>query len=225
MVLRRIDREQVAGSVQDDFHHFALRITHDEAVIRGVEAETIRAPWSTCPAASIPLQRLVGAALFERASDIGRVIDMRAQCTHLFDLVGLLVALAWRGDAGLGYDAYVRGEGPTFDARLDCNGEQMLHWQVVDNYVAGATSVSLGRGFREWTETLPVAPAEHAFVLRRAVFVAGGRRQRLEEWASPDDLRLPVDVCYSLGSVVRQTAIRTIGTRVDFAAMAATAGN
>jgi len=223
ILLQRIDAGQVAGSVEDDFHHFALRLFHANGVVDAVEVDAVRVPWTTCPAAAVPLRQMAGATLIERASDIGGLIDMRAQCTHLFDLAGLLLALAWRGEPGRRYDAYVGIDDDTLDARLDRDGETVLAWPIAGNRIVGPAPVSLGRGFREWTETLPAARAEQAFVLRRAVFVAGGRRERLEEPATPDDLGLPVGVCHTLGAAVRMSARQMIGTRIDFAAIAGTA--
>ena len=219
ITLQRIDAGEVAGSVEDDFHHFALRLRHAGGMVTGIEADAIRVPWTTCPGAAIPLRQLVGANLVERASDIGGMIDMRAQCTHMFDLAGLLLALAWRGDPGCRYDAYVRIADTPCAARLDRDGAAVLEWQIADDCIAGAPPVPLGRGFRAWSETLTAMPAEHAFVLRRAVFVAGGRRERLDDVVSPDDLGLPVGACYSFDREIRQSARRVIGTQIDFAGM------
>lgn len=221
IALRRVDAELVTGLMRDDFHHFELAIAHRAQVVDDVLAKTVRAPWTTCPGAATALQRLVGAALIERASDVGRLIDMRAQCTHMFDLAGLLLAFARRGEASLDYDAFVEQIDEAFDARLERDGAPVLRWTGSGNRVASDPPVSLGRGFRAWTEAMAVQPAEHAFVLRRAVFVAGGRREALDEHATADELGLPVGVCYSLGSDVRQRARRTIGTRVDYAAQIA----
>lgn len=213
------------GTVQDDFHHFVIRLRVTAGRVAAIAAETLRAPWSTCAAADLPLLALVGQPLVERASDIGRLIDMRAQCTHMFDLAGLLLAAASRHEQALDYEAFVEpaASGTGMDARLEQAGAVALAWRVAGGRITfpvAAAGVPLDRGFRAWSEGLPLLEAERAFVLRRAIFVSKGRRQRLIESDSPDGLGLPVGVCHSLGAAIRRDAIRLKDTRIDYAAIA-----
>src|SRR5690554_7663795 len=88
---------EVTGHLEDDFHNFVIYLRHDCKRVISISAEVIRYPWSTCPGAVQPLQALVAKPLVSRASDIGKLIDMRTQCTHLFDLAGLMMAHAYKG--------------------------------------------------------------------------------------------------------------------------------
>ena len=58
---RRIQLEQqpgaLSGSLEDDCHGFRVRITHDDKIVTGVEADTLRIPLSSCPGAVEPLQQ------------------------------------------------------------------------------------------------------------------------------------------------------------------------
>jgi hypothetical protein len=47
--------ERATGWVEDDFHHFGVMIEHRAGVVTRVTAVAPRAPWSTCPAAVLPL--------------------------------------------------------------------------------------------------------------------------------------------------------------------------
>ena len=80
---------EINAWVKDDFHHFVLNIHHDGTRIRDVSSSSPRHPYSTCPSAGEQLQSLIGAPFTERATDIGKWLNMRLQCTHLFDLAGL----------------------------------------------------------------------------------------------------------------------------------------
>lgn len=187
--LCRLDDRSCYGWVDDDFHNFGVRITYLEGLITEVTVQTRRAPWTSCAAASIPLQALTGQPLHPRASDIGRLVDMRLQCTHMFDLAGLVMAHACRSEPERSYLVTVPMRPTSFDeprirqvgrthATLTQNGQQSMSWELEDEDIVGPAAYaghSLNQGFRAWTETLPVEEAEQAFVLRRAIMVSTGR--------------------------------------------------
>ncbi len=197
---------EVTAWMEDNFHHFAVRLQHDGDKVLSVDAISRRTPWSTCAAASTKLQALVGQKLVSRASAIGDMLSMRMQCTHMFDLAGLALAAAANGVAHRVYQATVtlrqplpvKGAPHTGQcvAVLCRDGEEVLHWVVEDQAIVSPESRSLLRGFRAWTETLPIREAEDALVLRRAVDVSGGLSVDLDSIASPLDLNMPA-VCHS----------------------------
>ena len=224
---RRIDLAspeagEVRAWVEDDFHHFGVILHHDEHRVTGIRGIAERAPWSTCPAAAIKLQDLVGRGLIPRASDVGRLIDMRMHCTHLFDLAGLAMAHAAHGRVHRGYEALVadrEDQAAPFEASLWLDGGCVLAWTVAQGRIVAPPTCagqSLDRGFRAWTEGLPTEEADRAFMLRRAVFVAGGRGTDLDGFGTADELRMPA-LCHTLQLGQRKRALRQVGTTRDYA--------
>lgn len=228
IALRRKCSTVSFGWLEDDFHHFGVRITHTGNVITHVHAVTRRAPWSTCPAAEVALRDMEAQELRERASDIGRMIDMRRQCTHMFDLAGLVMAFAWRGDHARDYLAEVPvrplayRDGLPFNigfatATLLRDGISSLTWHIEGSRIVetgGEPGPSLNRGFREWTEKMPVAEAEQAFVLRRAVMVAAGRGMDLDRFDTASQAPLP-PVCHTFRGDL-ETTRRWKGSTLDY---------
>jgi hypothetical protein len=229
----RTDGDAVIGWLEDDFHHFGVTLRHRDGLITDVAAVAIRAPWTTCAGASIPLRALIGKPLLERASDIGRLIDMRLQCTHMFDLAGLVLAHAWHRRSTRRYESIVpdRGmvvqeakrsgiPGGIVDATLTCDGALVQGWRTDGERIIGSENLagrSFDRGFREWTEALPVDEAEYAFILRRAIFVSGGRGVDLDRLNRADDTALP-SLCHTLQPASRFDALRNRGATRDYAA-------
>lgn len=226
IALRRVDARQSFGRVEDDFHHFGVTIAHRAGVIESVRTTTRRAPWSTCAAAMLPLRALEGQRLRERASDVGAMIDMRSQCTHMFDLAGLVMAAAARDIAARDYlaevpgrpivftDGFARNVGATV-ATLRRDGERVLAWQLENNRIVGPEGgQSLDRGFRAWTEAMEIDAAEQAFVLRRAIMVSTGRNIDLDRVETAADAPLP-PVCHTFRGTLT-AALRQHGSTRDF---------
>ena len=229
----RAETDAVIGWLEDDFHHFGVALSHRDGRIAEVSVTTIRVPWTTCAGASAPLRALIGKPLLERASDIGRLIDMRLQCTHMFDLAGLAIAHAWHGRGTRRYEAIVPDfgsavpetarleiTGGTVEATLARDGATVQAWRIDGDRILGPgdlTGRPLARGFRAWTEGLPVDEAEHAFILRRAIMVAGGRGIDLDRLSGPDDTTMPF-ACHTLQPAQRFRALRNPGTTRDYAA-------
>lgn len=183
--LNRIVRVTVAAgraraAVEDDFHHFRLNLRHAAGCVVAIEPESLRFPYSLCPAAGERLHELVGAPLLPRASDIFRLTEPRLQCTHQFDLAALAIARAAQG-AGVTYRIEIPDpvEGRT-RARLWRDGRAVLTWDVEGYAISGPEPYAgrgLGAGFTDWVASrFDEAEAEAALVLRRGVFVSRGRR-------------------------------------------------
>jgi len=230
---RRIDlyrrgKGRVIGWVEDDFHHFGVCLDYEEGLVSGLQVAAERVPWATCPGAAVPLQLLVGQRLVARSSDVGRLIDMRLQCTHLFDLAGLLLAHAFHGRGRRSYEAVIadrawerEGDGFRFGpgrAVVWRDEREAMVWDMDGTDIVGPapyTGHSIQRGFREWTEGMDVETAEAATVLRRAVFVSGGRPRDLDRRASADTIGFD-GVCHSYQPGVREQAFRIAGATRRF---------
>lgn len=214
--LRAWDRNTVVGWLEDDHHHFGMTLVHDGALIQDVRIASTRHPWTTCQSAGEPMQNLIGQPLFSRCSDIGTFIDMRRQCTHLFDLAGLLASHAFHRRDHRRYEGEVRrldsiesGVDATWlRASLGRDGQQVMQWDVCQNRIMrpeGSAGHTIDHGFREWIETLDEAIAEDAFVLRRAVFVAQARTMNLTRLRLPEEVPA---VCHTYQPESREAAVR-----------------
>lgn len=231
--LSRPDERTAIGWLEDDYHHFGVTIAHEGATVRAVRAASPRHPWTTCPGALQAIEALVGQPLVRRCSDVGRLIDMRSQCTHLFDLAGLVLAQAAQGRPPRRYEVvipdraviagdetggFARAFGPT-TARLSKDGIEVMAWDIDgDRIIAPATAAgrSLQRGFREWTEVMPEGEAEHATILRRSIMVGSGRVGGMDGVASADELTTMGAVCFTFQPERRGAARFIAGSRLDF---------
>jgi hypothetical protein len=174
---------RVVGELQDDFHHFAIDVTHDGERVTAVRGGDLRVPWTTCPGALAPLEGLVGLELTPTLRAAPRYTDPRAHCTHLLDLASYAIAHASRGaNETRSYDVCVpdRVDGRTF-ATVDRDGERILTWEIDRNAIVSPEvfvghSVA-GRGFAAWAdETLDADVSEAAQILRRTCLISIGRR-------------------------------------------------
>jgi len=217
----------VEGGLEDDFHHFSVRLEHDGALVRAVAGRAHRWPWTTCPDAVTPLRALEGMELSPRCLAPGDVADPKHNCTHLFDLAGLCVAHAARG-GGTGttrqYDvaipAAAQGGQPTVvSCRRD--GEIVHEWTLKGRRCAAPepfASAPWRGGFLKWAdETFDPDVAESAIVLRRACDIGMGRGMDLDAVDRADEMEsLMLGVCYTMQPVQIRVALRNKGTVRDF---------
>lgn len=217
----------VDGGLEDDFHHFTVRIHHDGAVVRSVEARAHRWPWTTCPDAAVPLRALEGTELSPRCLAIGAHADPRQNCTHMFDLAGLCIAHAARGGAEgttRQYDLEVPAaaqHGRPTQVRCWRDGKLVHQWTLEGRRCVRPepyASAPWRGGFLRWAdETLDPDAAESAIVLRRACDIGMGRGMDLDAVERADDLApVMLGVCYTMQPAQIGVALRNTGTIRDF---------
>lgn len=230
--IRRHDDRTAVGWLEDDFHHFGVTIRHDGHHVTDLSVATPRHPYTTCAAVGAPLKALVGSPLLQRASDIGRYIDMRLQCTHVFDLAGLVLAHIANGRIHRRYEATVedreivrweadlrRTLGPG-SATLRQDGLPVLYWEIDQHAITGPDAwagQSLKEGFRERTEATDVESAEHAMVLRRAIMIAGGRSTSRASFPLPG-VRSVGALCHTFQPGQREKALWIEGSEKNWQA-------
>jgi hypothetical protein len=231
---RAIDLQSSGDSVvawlEDDFHHFGIEMRHDGNKVIAVDGQATRFPRDTCPGALGILQEVVGMPLNARSTALGQHTNMRMHCTHLFDLLGLAIAHAACGREHRRYDAMVPDREPLDSENatsrlggrtrpeLYRDGDLVLTWELVGNSItepADYAGISLGRGFRQWTETLAVDEAEAAHVLSRATLIALGRLIDLQA-LPPEGVKGAEGVCYSFQPEVARRSRHIIGTSRDY---------
>lgn len=202
---------QVTSALEDDIHCMKVVLRHDGQAITGVEAEMVRAPWTSCPGADAVLQQtFTGMTLDEATARGGKKLN----CTHLYDLAELAAAHA-RDDAETAYDIFVTDpEGGSVEAELRCNGETLLEWRLKDDVLLAPEDLAGCAVFnlRERIGGLTGADREAARILQWACLVAHGRHFPWhDEGIAP---RLPPS-CHGL-QPERAIWAKNVGERFDF---------
>lgn len=196
----------IGGAIEDDFHHFLIRLDHDGTRVTGAQGRALRHPWSACGLAPGHLAReLVGARLADVAAR-----DPFQHCTHTFDLAVLCAADAL-DDAPSVLDMKVadRVDGRT-TATLERNGEECLRWLLEGTAIAGPAPFA-GRETKklsQWKSEFSPEVAEWCAMLRRACYVSGGRQHHrpLGPFATHSPLaRLKPCFNYQPGNVEQST--------------------
>jgi hypothetical protein len=202
----------VRSEVEDDYHHMRVTLRHAGGVVTAVEAQMVRAPWTTCPGAEARLvETFTGVPLAEFAA---RNSDKPTNCTHLHDLATLAAAHADDAEP-LVYD--VLAEDPVNGRRrleLRRNGAPAMRWLEVDGKLveppqaAGLTLLQL----RPYIDALDPQRQEEARVLRWGGIVAHGRRIPLENQS--DASKMP-PTCFTFQPQNKLKAVR-VGEIRDF---------
>lgn len=210
---------QVRAVLEDDFHHFRVVVEHRDGSVSAVRGETPRHPFTACPGATSELDRLAGMRIDHVAHSVTLHTDPSQQCTHMFDLAGLAIALAARGERYRRYDIDVpRHVDGRSHALLRCNGTLVLDWEVEGSTILGPApyaGVDMRQGMARWAlGTLPVAEAEAALVLRRCALISLGRLKDLDR----EPHAHLSGRCYAQQPERAPQAIRIVGSTWDFSA-------
>ncbi|MCB0995257.1 MAG: hypothetical protein KDB21_09220, partial [Acidimicrobiales bacterium] len=176
---------------------------HRDGRVAGWDVDPLRTPWSPCAGSATQLDELIGTPLSTSTLASAAGLDVRQQCTHLFDLALLTISHAARGIAERHYDATVPDwTEPPFAATLDRDGRRMLRWELGTTAEItappGFAGVSLRGGFLAWSEQrLHPDLAEAAQVLRRAVWLSPARLIDLEGCDDAIESSLTPGVCWT----------------------------
>ena len=215
----------VTVELEDGNHGFRLRLRHDGSVVRGVEADTIRHPFGTCPEAVVPLREFVGHRLADGSKALRARLDPGAHCTHLFDRAMLATEHAAQGASGrvVDYEMAVHDEAAGITrAELRRDGAALHRWDIQAHRIVAPAEHQgqpLMRGFHAWASAAFAGPElEAAAALQRAYFVAQSRRFDFEPpEANPGSADgMPHGSCYSYNRGVVERAFRSAGTVRDF---------
>lgn len=166
--------------VEDDFHHFRVRLLHDGKIVKDVTSATNRSPYSLCIVAGNRLRELVGMELTTDMTAAFRQTNARLQCTHQHDIAAVAITAAARGTNSCKY--YVRVpdavDGKT-RPELFKDDNLILQWDLDYDKIVGPkpyVDLGLGGGFTSWVaENLSHEEAEAALVLRRGIYITRGR--------------------------------------------------
>jgi hypothetical protein len=222
-ILLRADKDKITAGLEDNYHALSLFLSHDGKVVTGISAETIRAPFNTCIGAIDVLQGLVGVELSVSPKAISSHSDPRINCTHLYDLAVLAIAMAERGETQRRYDMEIPDEvDEKTISSVKLNGEVVLRWSF-KNMIIETPQFLKGQNFfeglrRRLEETLEGDELEAALVLQQAHFVSLGRPFDFESLSGMRivDEPLPKGTCYAFGPGVIEEGYRLPGTIKDF---------
>jgi len=217
------------GELGDDFHHFTVALTHDGDRVTSLEGKPVRIPWTTCPGALVPLQRMNGIGIAEPILEITRHTPAKAQCTHLHDLTCLAIAHAGRvsrgGRASRRYDVTVpdRVERRS-ECHIEIDGIVRLRWslegmRVIEGSDTSFDGLSIGsKPFREALRGQSSADAvEAAWILQRAVFIGLGRQHDFDAMKTAREFVEEVGgACHSFAAERLDAGLRVRGNVHDF---------
>lgn len=202
---------RVRSEVEDDYHHMRVTMEHDGIVAHAVQAELLRAPWTTCPGAVDKCEQTFAGVALE-AFPTRR--EKASNCTHLYDLA-LWGAAHAMDHAVLVYDAYVADpvEGRRH-ARIWRNGECVLEWYDSDyRIVAPAELAGMPlHDMRSWIDSLAPARQEAARILQWVSLIAHGRVIPMDKQS--DASRMP-PTCYTF-QPERAAMAQRVGKIRDF---------
>ena len=204
--------------VEDDFHHFRVTIRARKGRVSEAFSTAPRHPTVLCPTAGSRLVDLIGMPLSAVSAAVMQRTDARTQCTHMIDLAGLAVSALARGIARRNYAVEVpdRVDGRTH-AQLHRDGEIVLQWEVDGQTIIGPkpfAGIGIGSGFTGWArDNLSLDEAEAALVLRRGVFISGGRGIDLD---APGRATGPMGGCWVWQPDRAPLATRMVGSTLDF---------
>ncbi len=186
-------RGAVTAMLEDDMHCMRVTLRHTGGKVDAVEAETLRAPWNTCPDAG---RQLVETFAGQPLAEVTARREKRQNCTHLHDLAVLAAAHA-DDEAAIEYE--VLASDPVEGRRvleLRRNGDRALRWVEQDGVLAEPAAAA-GQSLltlRDWIAGLPAAEQEPARVLQWASMVAHGRTIPLDQQS---DARTMPPNCYT----------------------------
>lgn len=202
----------VSGEIEDNVHHFRIRLDHDGDRVTATSGEALRVPWTTCPGAVAQLDQLVGTSVCAGA----RIeVDQAQQCTHMLDTAKLALAQVAR-DRDRSYEIGVRDgdDSQTCAATIDRDGQRLFEWIIRGDEVVAppmfAGHVVIGRS--RWSSTVEAEAdlREAALALRRAVFIFRSRpRSKFVHRAV--ELPALANACFSFQTLRVKQAVRPLG--------------
>jgi hypothetical protein len=197
---------ETVAAMEDDFHHFTVRVCHDGTHVTAVTGEAVRFPWTTCPGAIAKLDELIGTPLVPTADDPGPKPRMAEHCTHLFDIAKFAIAQSARAISGLParrqYDIAIPDPvGGFTEGDVSRDGTHLFHWKV-ENRIVVAPPAFAGHqlaGRAEWpVGSIADADAlEAALMLRRALVIFRGRMSQYPEVTSADQVPGGFGSCFT----------------------------
>lgn len=215
---------RASADVEDDYHRFGVDVEHDGAVVLAIRGRALRTPWTTCPLAAQQLQVLAGAPLLASPFQVLRQTKLAQHCTHMVDMAALAIAAAARGERYRQYDASLtledRGGADWRTGVLEPSDGEPSRWLMRDGVVvepAAYAGLEMRRA-ASWiaARSDTISAIEAAFVMQRAVLVAGGRRYELDEVVTPAAQLWMLGACFAFQPDRMAEGRRRLGSTRSF---------
>lgn len=201
----------VTSELEDDVHRMAVTLHHDGESVTRVEAKMERHPWDLCPGA---VARLISDLTGRPLALQNRIIDKKANCTHLFDMAELALRHVHDAAPSL-YEMLVSDPvDGIVTAVLRRDGMERLRWHLKDDCFLEphpAQGLTL-LGLRPWIAALPREDQNEARMLQWASLVAHSRHI---PWEVQTTLRALPGSCFA-SQPGRHEKCQRIGERIDF---------
>ena len=201
----------VSAWLEDDYHHLGVTLRHDGETVDRIDAEMVRAPWSTCPGA---VQQLTATFAGVRLDEVTARGEKQANCTHLHDMA-VIAAVHARDPAPIRYEITVTDAAG--GVRLcEITRDSALAQRLVerDNLIEepvearGKTLFQLG----EWIASLDEQAREAARLLRWAAIIAHGRAIPMDRQSDASRMQ---SNCFTFQPGRKERAQR-VGAVMDF---------
>lgn len=175
----RIERRgsAIAAGLEDNMHALKLVMELDGDIISSIEGTWYRHPNVSCRGAPKQLASFIGRRLTADRLVFREYADVRQQCTHFHDLLGLAMCHALRDEAVRQYDVAIPDmvEGKTW-AEVQLNGVAQHRWDIDHATILGPEYLKgrpLEKGFSRWAaEEWSGDRLEAAQVLQMGIFVS-----------------------------------------------------
>jgi hypothetical protein len=216
------NENSMSVDVEDDPHRFGVDLAFSEGRVTHIGGRAIRTPFTTCSAAALLLQQLVGTPWLRSPYAVLRQITLGEHCTHLIDMAALGISAAARGLNHRVYDVEISLRAGdrlcrrTAIVRRDdteimrCTLEQDI--VVEPARYAGAEM----RRAASWSEAADEEEIEAIFVVGRAMLVSNGRRPGRADFDYASELPRMRGACYTFQPARAGIAQRNPGNVLDF---------
>jgi hypothetical protein len=210
----------VDAELEDNFHHFALRMGLDGTRIVSVDPTGVRPPWETCVSGASGVRLLHGMDLATASDTRSWRSDPSIHCTHMADLTVIAVAHALDRQP-LRYDMLVRPpDAEVRDAWLFVNGVETVEVHL-DGAIATGPAV-LGAGvdissatFGAWARAnLEPQWIEPYMAFRRALHIGRGAMFDFDSVSVAGDLHHSDSSCFTYRPGVGEHAKRNRGRSI-----------
>ena len=208
----------VSLAMEDVAHSFHMDFTHDGSKVTSIKAAWSREPLSSCTGSPQALEALVGCPLSDNIFSIGRNIDSRQLCTHMYDMFCLAATHAYEQRPEYRSDVVIpdSADGPVL-AALNRNGEKQLEFEMErQDYQTivrpePCRGMNILKGFLPWVRVNVQADQhEHYFSMQKALFIARIQLFNLESTVGKSATLSgpPEGSCYGSQAERYQNAVR-----------------
>lgn len=200
--------------MEDTHHHFEVVIEHDGRRIRRAVANSIRAPWSTCPTGAAGIAAMEGSELTEAGRVTSWAADRTTTCVHTVDLAALALRRAEVTDDVV-FEVRLRDPDRSCQRlTVERDGETKLWWEIEGGVIL-APSPFAGHRARDRSvlaaaDTSDDGVVELVRIARRCAHIGQSRAIDLDQFEVAADAVPPDGSCYThqVGISVRARRVR-----------------